>query len=91
TSISKLDVEYYLSSITILNEFFNSYADSITTLSTGIVSNGAGINSVDKSEEVANQAENIAVNSLIKLVKSIMEALSFLNVLYEEIEVEGYE
>lgn len=91
TSISKLDVEYYLSSITILNEFFNSYADSITTVSTGIVSNGTGINSVDKSEEVANQAENIAVNSLIKLVKSIMEALSFLNVLYEESEVEGYE
>lgn len=91
TSISTLDVEYYLSSITILNEFFNSYGDSITTVSTGVISNGTGTNSVDKSEEVANQAENIAINSLMKLVKSIMEALSFLNVLYEESEVEGYE
>lgn len=90
TSISTPDVEYYLSSITILNEFFNSYGDSITTVSTGVISNGIG-NSVDKSEEVANQAEDIAINSLIKLVKSIMEALSFLNVLYEESEVEGYE
>lgn len=89
-SIPKGDVEYYLSSITILNEFFNTYGSSLTVVSPLSNSELSG-KSVDKSEEVANQAENIAINSLIKLVQSIMEALSFLNVLYEESEVEGFE
>lgn len=89
-SISKSDVEYYLSSITILNEFFSTYGSSLTVVYP-LSSSELGGKSVDKSEEVANQAENIAINSLIKLIQSIMEALSFLNVLYEESEVEGFE
>ncbi|QLL31711.1 hypothetical protein HG536_0B05760 [Torulaspora globosa] len=91
-SVSKADVEYYLSSIAILNEFFNMYGNSLTVVYPSIIS-GSDISGkpIDKSEEVANQAENIAINSMMKLVQSIMEALSFLNVLYEESEVEGFE
>lgn len=87
-SVSKNDVDYYLSSIVVLNEFFANYGDSITRLSMPLI--GAE-KPTDKSEEVANQAENIAINSLIKLVESIKEALSFLNVLYEESEVDGFD
>ncbi|KAG0660549.1 hypothetical protein C6P45_001566 [Maudiozyma exigua] len=87
-SISKMDIEYYLSSILILNEFFSNYGDSITQV---IAPSLPTDNSKNKYQEVANQAENIAVNSMIKLVHSMKEALSFLNVLYEESEIEGYE
>lgn len=87
-SVSKMDVEYYLSSISILNEFFSSYADSITQV---IAPSLPSESTKNKYDEVANQAENIAVNALIKLVQSMKEALSFLNVLYDESEVEGYE
>lgn len=91
-SISKSDVEYYLSSISIINEFFTTYGNSLTTVYPSVAGNSDGTGkTVDKSEEVANQAESIAINSMIRLVQSIMEALSFLNVLYEESEVEGYE
>jgi len=87
-SITKMDIEYYLSSILILNEFFSNYGDSITQV---IAPSLPTESSKNKYDEVANQAENIAVNSLIKLVHSMKEALSFLNVLYEESEIEGYE
>lgn len=90
-SVSKSDVEYYLSSITILNEFFNMYGNSLTVIYPPLSSGDINGRPIDKSEEVANQAENIAITSMIKLVQSIMEALSFLNVLYEESEVEGFE
>lgn len=87
-SISKKDIEYYLSSITILNEFFDTYGTSLTTL------NAPSLNTTkpkDKSEDVAYQAESIAITSLVKLTQSIKEALSFLNVLYEESEADGFE
>ncbi|AMD22998.1 HHR229Wp [Eremothecium sinecaudum] len=87
-SISKSNLEYYLSSIMILNEFFNAYGPSITMIATTGISAGK---SVDRSEEVAHQAENIAINAMSRLVQSIKEALSFLNVLFEESEIEGYE
>ncbi|CCH60564.1 hypothetical protein TBLA_0D00570 [Henningerozyma blattae CBS 6284] len=87
-SISKSFVEYYLSSVAILNEFFDVYGTSLTTMYSPSL---ASTKFSDKSEDVANQAENIALNSLIKLIQSIKEALSFLNVLYEESEVEGLE
>ena len=91
-SISRSDVDYYLSSITILNEFFNIYGSSISTIHAPLLTNDAGAGKIDdKSEDVAHQAENIAVNAMIKLVQFIKEALSFLKVLYEESEVEGYE
>lgn len=87
--VSRGDIEYYLSSVMILNEFFQSYGNSITTISN--VSPINGEKTVDKGEDVAHQAENIAMNSIIKLLQSIKESLSFLNVLFEESEVDGYE
>ncbi|CUS21537.1 LAQU0S03e04830g1_1 [Lachancea quebecensis] len=87
-SVSKGDLEYYLSSVMILNDFFDTYGNSISSIS--IPSFQVGKN-IDRTEEVANQAENIAINSLIRLVQFMKEAFSFLNVLYEESDVEGYE
>ncbi|SCU87234.1 LAMI_0D05270g1_1 [Lachancea mirantina] len=87
-SILKSEIEYHLSSIMIINEFFNTYGNSISSISVSPFHSGKA---ADRSEEVANQAENIAINSLIKLTQSMKEALSFLNVLYEESEVEGFE
>ncbi|SCV01394.1 LANO_0F11562g1_1 [Lachancea nothofagi CBS 11611] len=84
----KSDVEYYLSSVMILNDFFDTYGNTISSISIPSFQNAKN---VDRSEEVANQAENIAINSLIKLIHSMKEAFSFLNVLFEESEVEGYE
>ncbi|CCD25229.1 Nup170p NDAI_0E04120 [Naumovozyma dairenensis CBS 421] len=106
-SISKNEIQYYLSSIMILNEFFISYSDSITIFAAPTLSTSSATNtttttttnnnnpntlssvSKDKYEEVSNQAENIAINSIIKLTESIKESLSFLNVLYEESELDG--
>lgn len=91
-SISKDCIEYYLSSVNILNEFFITYGDSISQISAPyVLANNSNGRVIDKTEEVANQAESIAINALIKLVQSIKEGLSFLNVLYEESEVEGFD
>lgn len=90
-SVSKSDIEYYLSSISILGEFFTKYGDTIATVSSANVVTENGYKTFDKSEDVANQAESIAFNSLFKLVQSMKEALSFLNVLFEESEMEGIE
>lgn len=87
-SVSKGDIEYYLSSIVILTEFFEKYGDSLTRISTPLMNDNSTIN---KAEEVANQAENIAISALIRLTSSIKEALSFLNVLYEESEIDGFD
>ncbi|CCE65214.1 hypothetical protein TPHA_0K00800 [Tetrapisispora phaffii CBS 4417] len=91
-SISKNDVDYYLSSIQILNEFFEVYSSSISTIYTPLLSNTHNTTTVtDKSESVAYQAENIAIGSMIKLVGSMKESLMFLKVLYGESEVDGFE
>ncbi|CAD6597312.1 XXYS1_4_G0015650.mRNA.1.CDS.1 [Saccharomyces cerevisiae] len=91
-SISKDCIEYYLSSINILNEFFITYGDSISQISAPyVLANNSNGRVIDKTEEVANQAESIAINAMIKMVQSIKEGLSFLNVLYEESEVEGFD
>lgn len=87
-AVSKNDIEYYLSSIVILNEFFEKYGDSLTRISAPLSVDNSSSN---KTEEVANQAENIAINALIRLTNSIKEALSFLNVLYEESEIDGFD
>lgn len=76
-SVSKSDIEYYLSSISILGEFFTKYGDTIATVSSANVVTENGYKTFDKSEDVANQAESIAFNSLFKLVQSMKEALSF--------------
>ncbi|SCU97898.1 LADA_0H09142g1_1 [Lachancea dasiensis] len=90
TSISstKSDVEYYLSSVMILTDFFDTYGNTISSIS---IPSFQTTTSLDRSEEIANQAENIAINSLIKLIQSMKEAFSFLNVLFEESEIEGLE
>ncbi|EDO18049.1 hypothetical protein Kpol_1045p35 [Vanderwaltozyma polyspora DSM 70294] len=91
-TISKSDVDYYLSSISILNEFFNIYGSSISTVYTpSLPGSSSGNRATDKSEGVAYQAENTAISAMIKLVQSIKESLSFLKVLYEESEVDGYD
>lgn len=87
-SVSRSDIEYYLSSIIILTEFFEKYGDSLTRISTPLMTDNSNTN---KAEEVSNQAENIAINALIRLTSSIKEALSFLNVLYEESEIDGFD
>ncbi|CDO95029.1 unnamed protein product [Kluyveromyces dobzhanskii CBS 2104] len=88
-AVSRADIEYYLSSVMILNEFFQSYGNSITTITN--ISPINGEKAVDKCEDVAHQAENVAMNAIIKLLQSIKESLSFLNVLFEESEVDGFE
>lgn len=90
-SVTKTDIEYFLSSISILGEFFNSYGDTIAAPTATAVVSENGYKTLDKSEDVANQAESIAFNSLFKLVQSMKEALSFLNVLFEESQLEGSE
>ncbi|KAL6940338.1 hypothetical protein ACO0QE_004237 [Hanseniaspora vineae] len=100
-SVSKDELEYYISSIIVLEEFLNKYHDQIictkATSSPATSSTAVGGSSavsgghLTKQEEIAYQAENIGINSLIMLIKSIKEALSFLNVLYEESEINGFE
>ena len=95
-SVSKDELEYYISSIIVLEEFLNKYHDQIictkATSSTTVGGSSVGSGSLlTKQEEIAYQAENIGINSLIMLIKSIKEALSFLNVLYEESEINGFE
>ncbi|SCU83746.1 LAFA_0D05468g1_1 [Lachancea sp. 'fantastica'] len=87
-SVSKSDVEYYLSSVMILNDFFDTYGNTLSSIS---IPSFQTTKSVDRYEEVAYQAENIAINSLIKLIQSMKEAFSFLNVLFEESDIEGFE
>lgn len=88
-AVSKKDIEYYLSSVMILNEFFQQYGTSIVTICSTSPVNGES--AIDKADEVAFQAENIAINAMMKLIQSIKESLSFLNVLFEESDVDGFE
>lgn len=78
-NIDQTKIEFYLSSISVLNEFFQTYGNSIACF----VPNNFQTNT-DKFEEFANQSENIAINSIIRLIISIKEALSFLIVLIKE-------
>ncbi|SSD60466.1 related to Nucleoporin NUP170 [Saccharomycodes ludwigii] len=84
-SVPRNRIEYYLSSIVVVDDFLNAHSDQLlyTTASLSQFK--------DKKEELANNAENIAVASMIRLIKSMKEALSFLLVLYDESEVDGFE
>jgi nuclear pore complex protein Nup155 len=79
-NIDQGNLEFLLSSISVLNEFFQTYGNSIACFIPPSFNN----RNFDKAEEFANQAENIAINSAIRLVTSIKEALSFLAVLIKE-------
>ncbi|CEP60253.1 Nup170p LALA0_S01e06480g [Lachancea lanzarotensis] len=87
-SVKKSDIDYYLSSVMILNDFFDTYGSTLSSIS---IPSFQTTKNVDRYEEVAYQAENIAINSLIKLIQSMKEAFSFLNVLFEESDIEGFE
>ncbi|KAH3682893.1 hypothetical protein WICPIJ_006149 [Wickerhamomyces pijperi] len=82
------DLEFYLSSISVLNEFFQTYGNSIACFISPANSNSNSGSTTgrtyDKAEEFANQSENIAFNAAIRLIISIKEALSFLSVLMKE-------
>ncbi|CCH44720.1 Nucleoporin [Wickerhamomyces ciferrii] len=80
-NIDQSQIEFFLSSISVLNEFFQTYGNSIACF---IPPSSFNNKNLDKSEEFANQAENIAINSIIRLIISIKEALSFLVVLLKE-------
>lgn len=79
-NIDQNDVEFFLSSISVLNEFFQTYGNSIACF----ISPSFNNKNYDKAEEFSNQSENIAVNSVIRLIISIKEALSFIAVLIKE-------
>lgn len=75
-SITRLQVEYYLSSISVLADFFNIHRSSFVSFLTPS----------DANVLTASDAESIAMEALILLVNSIKDALSLLNVFYEEID-----
>lgn len=79
-SIDQSKIEFFLSSVSVLNEFFQTYGNTIACFIPPSFNN----KTLDKSDEFANQAENIAINAVIRLVISIKEALSFLIVLLKE-------
>lgn len=79
-NITQSELEFFLSSISVLNEFFQTYGNTIACFVPPSFNN----RNFDKSEEFCNQAENIAINSVIRLVISMKEALSFLVVLIKE-------
>lgn len=75
-SITRLQVEYYLSSISVLADFFNIHRPSFVSF----------VPPKDNNAITASDAESIAMNALILLINSIKDALSLLNVFYEDID-----
>ncbi|KAK6454097.1 nuclear pore complex subunit [Scheffersomyces xylosifermentans] len=82
-NIDKKQVEFFIGSIIVLIDFFLENGNSIQGLS-------APNYSSDPSQfesEVCLRAEHIAFTSIIKSLNSMKEALSFLMVLIEEIQI----
>lgn len=75
-SITRPQVEYYLSSISVLADFFNIHRPSFVSFVPPKGSNAI----------TASDAESIAMNALILLINSIKDALSLINVFYEDID-----
>ncbi|CAI4060434.1 Nup157p SKDI_05G1850 [Saccharomyces kudriavzevii IFO 1802] len=75
-SITKLQVEYYLSSISVLADFFNIHRPSFVPFLVPRDSNAITV----------SDAESIAMDALILLINSIKDAFSLLNVFYEDID-----
>lgn len=90
-SISKVNLEFYLSSIFILDDFLERHEYLLTSknsLSANIKSKKQSGNSKILPE---SRSEIFVISSLLELIISIKESLSFLNILYEECEVKGTE
>lgn len=86
-NISRAQLEFYLSSIIILDEFLEKHEHLLT-------SNNPSNDKKNKSSTKIipeNRIEIFVISSLLELIKSIKESLSFLNILYEESEVKGYD
>jgi Nuclear pore complex subunit len=82
-NIDKKQVEFFIGSIIVLIDFFMENGNTIQGLS-------APSYSSDPSQfesEVCLRAEHIAFSSIIKSLNSMKEALSFLMVLIEEIQI----
>lgn len=79
-TIDKLHVEYYIGSVMILLEFFNTNANDVPGLNAPSVSSDP----TKLDNEVCNRAEHIAFTSIVRSLTSMKEALSFLMVLIEE-------
>ncbi|KOH00056.1 Nup157p [Saccharomyces eubayanus] len=75
-SITRPQVEYYLSSISVLADFFNIHRSSFVSF----------LAPSDANVTTASDAESIAMDALIVLINSIKDALSLLNVFYEEMD-----
>ncbi|XBW37827.1 hypothetical protein QEN19_003402 [Hanseniaspora menglaensis] len=86
-NISKSQLEFYLSSIIILDEFLEKH-EHLLTYNSSI--NNKKIKSNTKIVP-ENRIEIFIISSLLELIKSIKESLSFLNILYEESEIKGYD
>lgn len=90
-SISKVNLEFYLSSIFILDDFLERHEYLLTSknsLSANIKNKKQSGNSKILPE---SRSEIFVISSLLELIISIKESLSFLNILYEECEVKGTE
>ena len=79
-NLNERNLEFLHSSTAVLNEFFQTYGNTIACFIPPSFNN----RNFNKADEFANQAENIAINSAIRLVTSIKEALSFFVVLLKE-------
>ncbi|QID84645.1 hypothetical protein GRS66_007160 [Saccharomyces pastorianus] len=75
-SITRPQVEYYLSSISVLADFFNIHRSSFVSF----------LAPSDANVTTASDAESIAMDALIVLINSIKDVLSLLNVFYEEMD-----
>ncbi|GMM39232.1 Nup170 protein [Hanseniaspora uvarum] len=90
-SISKVNLEFYLSSILILDEFLERHEYLLTS------KNNFSADSKNKKQAgnskilPESRSEVFVISSLLELIISIKESLSFLNILYEECEVKGIE
>lgn len=90
-SISKVNLEFYLSSILILDEFLERHEYLLTSKNnfSGDAKNKK--NSGNSKILPESRSEVFVISSLLELITSVKESLSFLNILYEECEVKGVE
>lgn len=79
-NMTKGKIEYFIGSVMILLDFFNTYGNNILGLNAPTYS--ADPSRVDN--EICLRSEHIGFTSIIKCLNSMKEALSFLMVLIEE-------
>lgn len=82
-NISKAQLEYFIGSVIVLSDFFKEHGNSIQGLNAPNYSSDP----TKFENEVCLRAEHIAFTSILKSLDSMKEALSFLMVLTEELEM----